>query len=1278
MAGLFIVDGSFELLCGGSATGSRRHLDKTEVAELEGFAAHYGQLLKSRNAAAGLLALGHNLFGWLDGDLGELNKLLQQAPRPVRFEICAANFVPTSAEWSLLRAPWELLANEHGFLARDFGLGFVPVRRLGRQVAAPALDQHRLGLVFMAASPDGALELDYEAEETAIMEAVGSTKLDLLVEESGNAKELGERLTDYEAMQVLHLSCHGHNAWQSSDKPQQAAKPVLLLETLEGGELPTGADELISALRAHRPRLVFLSACLTAAAGGEKRGGQPGDKDGSTGTRNGVAHSLAEALVSAGLPAVLGWDGSVADIAATAFAAALYDGLEERQDLAGAVAAARRDLLNASEPGKQRDWHLARLWLGPQGGGPIVGGDVRRAMMPATHGRKEFLVKERQQVPVASHEMFVGRRRELQKAMRALRDGEHSGVLVHGMGRLGKSSLAFRIANRRRDLRLAVMFEHYGALDVLDALAKALKENPKARELLRKGTDLVRQDPDRLEGLLIDLLRGPCGQMAEGGTPVLLVIDDLERILDADPKGGRHRVKPDNAQVLGAVLRAFDAAIHAGNSRFLITSRHPFTLDGLEDRLFELQLPPLSEAAQRKLELRQKEAAADAGLTGKAFDERTVMLARVPGIARGNPGLQDLIGRKLVLSAVVPMERAKQALDEMAAWLKRGDLPSDTEVRAFLENLAVDALLDLAGKGGRAFLRKLTLFDVPVPQGIAEQLAAMDGVLLAHMRDVGVVDTFTDMVDHRRAAFAVNALAAGRLEPLTDSERDMVADAVTHELFDAWGGAKGSGQRPSVCDLQLARLGLLAEDGEVVAACAIRAVLAMRGGPAAAGLALGREAIELLDQQQRVVPWRLLSETARAASTSGDGGTADTLLERGVAALEEQRRSGTTVDPAAALFLVYEQAQRLVTRGELDQAQRLFAETARLAEAAGREISATIARGAIADILFSRGELDEALRIRREDELPVYERLGDVRSRAVTMGKIADILVSRGELDEALRIRREEQLPVYERLGDVRSRALTMGQIADILVSRGELDEALRIHREEQLPVYERLGDVRSRAVTMGKIADILVRRGELDEALRIRREDELPVYERLGDVRSRAVTMGQIADILESRGELEEALRIRREEQLPVYERLGDVRSRAVTMGRIADILAQRGDVGAARALQVERLAINRQLNDADGIGATLWDLAQLDLAEQKIDDAVPRILEAYEIMSKLGRAEGIAVIGKPVGQLLAANEQPDHARAVLRRSAEMYQKLGRDSDAKEVEQLIRQLGLA
>jgi hypothetical protein len=93
------------------------------------------------------------------------------------------------------------------------------------------------------------------------------------------------------------------------------------------------------------------------------------------------------------------------------------------------------------------------------------------------------------------------------------------------------------------------------------------------------------------------------------------------------------------------------------------------------------------------------------------------------------------------------------------------------------------------------------------------------------------------------------------------------------------------------------------------------------------------------------------------------------------------------------------------------------------------------------------------------------------------MGKIADILQARGELDEALRTLRNEALPAFERLGDVRAKAVTMGKIADILQARGELDEALRIRREDQLPVYERLGGS-DLLVGLANLGVLLIERG--------------------------------------------------------------------------------------------------------------------------------------------------------------------------------------------------------
>ena len=96
------------------------------------------------------------------------------------------------------------------------------------------------------------------------------------------------------------------------------------------------------------------------------------------------------------------------------------------------------------------------------------------------------------------------------------------------------------------------------------------------------------------------------------------------------------------------------------------------------------------------------------------------------------------------------------------------------------------------------------------------------------------------------------------------------------------------------------------------------------------------------------------------------------------------------------------------------------------------------------------------------------------------MGKIADILMQQGQVEEALRIRQEEELPVYEKLGAIREKAVTMGQIADILAQQGQVEEALRIRQEEQLPVYEKLGAIREKAVTLFKIAMIQIETGGL------------------------------------------------------------------------------------------------------------------------------------------------------------------------------------------------------
>ena len=574
----------------------------------------------------------------------------------------------------------------------------------------------------------------------------------------------------------------------------------------------------------------------------------------------------------------------------------------------------------------------------------------------------------------------------------------------------------------------------------------------------------MRQRPEAAEAVLVDLLAGPCAQAGEDGQrPLLLIIDDLEQILAADP-AGPHKVAPEYGPVLAGVLRAFDPA--ETDSRLLVTSRFTFTLGGLENRLEPVQLRPLSEVAQRKLLGRQQ-----ALTPAQRLAERAALAARAVAVSRGNPGLQDLIGLRLVYGEQVGLDRAEAAVAGMEAYLAQGDLPADAEVRAFLENLALDALLEEAGPSNAALLRAATLFDLPVPEPVIGVLAGQVGGSADRLRGLGLLVPYQDLHDPADTALAADPLAAGRIQPLTPSEQAALAAISAGPLFTAWGGTAPQPGRDGALDLQLAQLALLADDPAIAAACAPGAVTALRAGPAAEAFGLGQDAIGLLDHHHRPVPLELLRRSADAALTSGDGQAGEALLNR--AAQQVQTGDEQATGPLDQARVIAEQARHLITRGEPEQAEQLLQHACQLFTAAGSEREAATAMGSIADIAYQRGDYDEALRIRRDVQLPAYERLGDTRSTAVTWGNIADIAYRRGDYDEALRIRREVQLPVYERLGDTRAAAVAWGKIADIAYQRGDYDEALRIRREVQLPVYERLGDTRSAAITWGKIADI-------------------------------------------------------------------------------------------------------------------------------------------------------------------------------------------------------------
>ncbi|MCP4694917.1 MAG: CHAT domain-containing protein, partial [Desulfobacterales bacterium] len=493
------------ILCGDADLDEWRPIGEKEKSRFSDWITSYRRALGSADAAETLLNIGRDIFGWLNGDEGWMERVLEVVNPPFFMEFTIRRRPDPDAR-AFLEVPWELMADETGHLAADPHTIFCPVRRIGKRGEPAEPSEYRLSTVFMAAAPRGGdSPLRYEEEESAILDAAGNIGMDLTVEESGAPRLLSECMARESPVDALHISCHGVNS----------PEPLLILENEEGGKAPTGPAALSQALGGNKPRLLFVSACMTS---------EP----------DAFLNSFSSEMIRGGAPAVLGWGGSVRDVEATRFAAGLYQRLSRSETLEEAAARSRLELLTPDKEGRadavSSDWHLARLYLGPKGGGVLSKGEMARRPGRAATGHKEFLDARNKRIPVAGPREFVGRRRQVQEILREFRAFDHAGVLIHGFGRQGKSSLAARVANRTPGRQVVVVFEYYDARAILDALVR-FSGTLEVKELVEnKYAALVRDSPGNLEIALRELLEGPFRRREKNESgdvirrPILLVL----------------------------------------------------------------------------------------------------------------------------------------------------------------------------------------------------------------------------------------------------------------------------------------------------------------------------------------------------------------------------------------------------------------------------------------------------------------------------------------------------------------------------------------------------------------------------------------------------------------------------------------------------------------------------------------------------------------------------------------------------------------------------------
>jgi CHAT domain-containing protein len=632
---------------------TERRLDRVEV---EGLIARVATGYQT--SAPDLAGLGAELYRWLDGP----TERWLQAARARQHSM----LMYVDAEERLRGLPWELMFDE-GYLAVHPARPVMPVRAASERDSGDREAANRpLRVLFMASSPLGVEPvLDFEREEAVILDAARG-RVEVEVEESGSLTGLAERLSWFGPghFDVLHLSGHG---WIDTSGPR------FVMEDDEGRRADAAAGDIAAAARGVWPGLVFVSGCYTAGS-----------------SEAGLVASMAEALVDAGAPAVLGWALPVGDVSASKLAATLYRELGRGAGIAEAVTAARRALFD----GRSAYWHLLRMYADRSELSPLVTplGSRDRVKLRTREASTLFLDPEGR-VKVADQGSFVGRRRELQTLLRVLRPEDSAEgpqmVLLHGMGGQGKSSVAARLLDRIG----ATHGEHavwVGKVDQLSVggltqqLRLAADADKEVNELLGLDSPLV----DRLRYTL----DGPLAN-----TPCVFVFDDFEDgNLEPDGLGG-YRCTAEALQV----LQAFGTAISrtASPCRVVITSRYDFPL------------PAALQVVRQGI----------GQLQGADLEKKLQLTENL-----GPTSPIDQAVRERAITAAAGIPRLLERLDSLLG-LDLGDLDArfaaiEAEQVEYREELLLQQLLDVQPSGVRRTIALAAIYEIAVP---AEAILAL-------------------------------------------------------------------------------------------------------------------------------------------------------------------------------------------------------------------------------------------------------------------------------------------------------------------------------------------------------------------------------------------------------------------------------------------------------------------------------------------------------------------------------------------------------------------------
>ncbi len=1111
--------------------------------------------------------LGESLLGMLfdeDGEQRLAKALRPRQPRPV--------VTIRSDDDLLLSLPWELLHWNGMFLVRDQRVDVVRTTlgtdHSGNLLGAPT-DPFRL--VLNVSAPEGS-GLHYEAESYRITLALAG-RCEMAPTELGTLDDFVETVKR-EGPHGVHFSGHGSPGALHFEDPEGRDDKVLV------GEL---VDEFRRRLpeKQRQPSFFYLASCHGATPSEPEKG-----ESGSS--------SSATLLHREGFAEVVGYFGPIVDELSTRAEEALYDAIAEGQTTRYAVRQARAALAGASLG--VRAGHRPR--------NPTTSEAGVRAMTSVTHpfAWSQLVLYRRGPehplsvaapigVRVASRKLcrrfdgvgprrtlrtgFIGRRVELHKVRRKIREGER--VLVfQGLGGLGKSTLAARV--------LPMLTEHSSLVCILwceEAEAEADRAEALVKQLLvfcrdRFGSDweAVVQQVDRGAQNSVQRFLYFLSALIQKVPQLVLYLDNLESLLigpgdEDDGAAFGQWASPDLERLWEAT-----AQLAEGSGKLYLVASVRYRNASYDD--VSIPVSPLPRDALFRLtewfpSLRKLTVVGRARLAEK-----------LEGHPRGVEYANDLVKHTL-----------RQWKDRYGAW-EPGDWPSLEESRREWDDLISPALPRVEKKlrdnlllrqiwdnvldnAARRMLYRMTVLRMPAEWELllllgeeGESEAAAE-VTAKHLRD-------TSLLEQLELRVTVGKDKVGR-----------VTEYVLHPTTKRFIG-EVHGNEPELLKAAHLRLGTYLEARV----------------PESPYVETNIEAgIHLFEADELNRASDLLGAASEWLQSHGRVREGLDLLKSFLPTEVLNR-----LDKAPAARLLGTVGLAHLRLGQAEKAIGYYEQRMIIARMIGDRQGEANALGNLGLAYARLGQVEKAIGY-HERALAISREIGNRSGEGGDLGNLGIAYASLGQVEKAIGYH-EQALAISREIGNRRGEGNSLGNLGVAYARLGQLEKAIEYY-EQQLIAVRETGNRQGETNALGNLGLAYMDLGRVEKAIEYH-EQALIISREIGDQHGEGSDLGNLGLAYARIGQVEKAIWYQKQ-TLVMAREIGDRQGEASALGNLGIAYAKLGKLNKAVGHYEQQLTIVREIGDRQGEANALGGLGLVYVGLDQVEKATEHLEHALKI---------------------------------------------------------------